>query len=98
MMYYDQILSFRKVHNRFFTNAHPIHAIYMILRQREDPFIFSGSNMVLICIHMAFIAFVQDILKMGPWGPQGHHIGRIIMISIPPETTSQYLLFGMFKT
>ena len=34
----------------------------------------------------------------GPWGPRGHYIGRIIMISIPPETTSQYLLFGMFKT
>ena len=28
----------------------------------------------------------------------GHHIVRNIMISIPAETTSQYLLFGMFKT
>ena len=51
---------FDKKHRCFFTNAHPIHAIFMILRQREAPLILSVFSMVLIGIYKAFIGFIKD--------------------------------------
>ena len=41
----------------FFTNAHPIHAIFMILRQREAPLILSGFSKVLMEFYLVFIRF-----------------------------------------
>ena len=51
---------FDKTYRCFFTNAHPIHAIFMILRQREAPLILGGSGMVLTGICMFFIGFITD--------------------------------------
>ena len=51
---------FYKKYRCFFTNAHPIHAIFMILRQREAPLILRVSGMVLTGICMVFIGFMKD--------------------------------------
>ena len=45
---------FDNTYSFFFTNAHPIHAIFMILRQREAPLILRGSGMILTGIYEVF--------------------------------------------
>ena len=44
-------------------NAHPIHAIFMILRQRETPVILHGCNTVLIGVYKVSILFLYGCYK-----------------------------------
>ena len=51
---------FIKKYRCFFTSAHPIHAIFMILRQREAPLMSRVFGMVLTGIYRLLIRFIKD--------------------------------------